>query len=72
MGSTSGIDLSGAVWMKSRRSSAQGNNCVEVASNLPGIVGVRDSKHPTGPALIFTADEWSAFLGGVKSGEFDT
>ncbi|GAA0995483.1 DUF397 domain-containing protein [Acrocarpospora macrocephala] len=65
------IDLSNAAWRKSSLSGS-GNNCVEVASNLPGIVGVRDSKHPTGPALIFTADEWSAFLGGVKSGEFDT
>jgi hypothetical protein len=32
---------------------------------------VRDSKNPTGPALRFTAAEWSVFTTGVKSGEFD-
>lgn len=63
-------DLTGAQWRKSTRSSAQGN-CVEVARNLPGIVAVRDSKNPTGPALIFTPSEWDAFLGGANDGEFD-
>ncbi|MEU6078454.1 DUF397 domain-containing protein [Micromonospora sp. NPDC047074] len=37
----------------------------EVADNLPGVVGVRDSKDPHGPALTFTARAWSAFVGGV-------
>lgn len=64
-------DLSGAVWRKSTRSDGNGGNCVEVARNLPGIVAVRDSKDRTGPALIFTPDGWSAFLDGVKTGEFD-
>ena len=26
-------------------------------------IAVRDSRHPTGPALIFTADDWNALLG---------
>ncbi|MFF4776472.1 DUF397 domain-containing protein [Microtetraspora fusca] len=64
------VDLSRLEWRKSRFSN-NGGNCVEIASNLPGVIGVRDSKNPTGPALIFTPDEWSAFLSGVKSGEFD-
>ncbi len=64
------VDLSRLEWRKSRFSN-NGGNCVEVASNLPGVIGVRDSKNPTGPALIFTPDEWSAFLSGVKTGEFD-
>ncbi len=34
-------------------------------------VAVRDSKNPAGPALIFTAAEWDAFVGGAKGGEFD-
>ena len=46
-------DLTGAVWRKSTRSSANGD-CVEVAKNLSGVVLVRDSKDPDGPALIFT------------------
>lgn len=32
---------------------------------------MRDSKNPTGPALIFTASEWDAFTAGVNDGEFD-
>nr|WP_285775285.1 DUF397 domain-containing protein [Microtetraspora sp. NBRC 13810] len=33
-------------------------------------VGVRDSKDPSGPALIFTPGEWRTFVSGVKAGEF--
>ncbi|WP_263656404.1 DUF397 domain-containing protein [Nonomuraea aurantiaca] len=65
------IDLSGAVWRKSSRSGSNGGQCVEVASNIPGIVAVRDSKDRGGPALTFTPGEWRAFLSGVKDGEFD-
>lgn len=60
----------GLVWIKSSRSLAQGS-CVEVASLPDGRVGVRDSKDPSGPLLRFTSDEWRAFLGGARNGEFD-
>ncbi|MFF3443486.1 DUF397 domain-containing protein [Streptosporangium sp. NPDC002721] len=66
------VDLSGAEWRKSARSNSQGGACVEVARNLPGVIAVRDSKNPNGPALVFTPAEWSAFLGGVLDGEFGT
>jgi hypothetical protein len=57
-------------WRTSSYSSGQGGNCVEIA-NLPnGTQAVRDSKNRTGPALTFTAAEWSAFTAGVRSGEF--
>ena len=56
------MDLSRADWRKSTFSSSNGGQCVEVAQNLPGVVAVRDSKDPNGPALIFTADEWRFFL----------
>ena len=57
-------------WVKSSLSFSNGN-CVEVA-NLPGgQVGVRHSKHTEGLVLRFTPDEWQAFLGGVRNGEFD-
>jgi Domain of unknown function (DUF397) len=65
------MDLTGADWRKSSYSSANGGNCVEVASNLPGAVAVRDSKDPHGPALLFTPAEWEAFTAGVRGGEFD-
>jgi len=60
-----------AHWLKSSLSFSNGN-CVEVA-NLPGgEIGVRHSKHTEGPVLRFTSDEWHAFLGGVRNGEFDS
>ncbi len=62
------IDLSGAAWRKSTRSSAEGQNCVEVAAGLPGIVAVRDSKHPAGPPLIVDPRNWTAFIRAVKAG----
>lgn len=59
-------------WIKSRRSNGNGgNNCVEVTRSDDGRVGVRDSKNPKGPVLVFTPDEWTAFVAGVKDGEFD-
>lgn len=64
-------DLSRAIWRKSTRSDANGGNCVEVAGNLPGLVAVRDSKDPDGPALTFSPGESTAFLTGVKAGEFE-
>ncbi|WP_063035379.1 DUF397 domain-containing protein [Nocardia grenadensis] len=63
-------DLSRAEWFKSTRSQG-GNDCVETAHLDNGHVGVRDSKNPTGPALIFAPGEWDAFLAGAKDGEFD-
>ncbi|WFE40248.1 DUF397 domain-containing protein [Micromonospora sp. WMMD998] len=56
------MELSDAKWRKSTRSGASGGNCVEVADDLPGVVAVRDSKDPTGPALTFTPSTWRTFL----------
>lgn len=56
------MDLTNATWRKSRRSGSSGGNCVEVADNLPGVVGVRDSKDPAGPALAFRPAAWRAFV----------
>jgi Domain of unknown function (DUF397) len=63
-------DLPGARWRKSGRSSAQGN-CVELARLAGAEVAIRNSRHPQGPALIFTDAELDAFLEGVKDGDFD-
>jgi hypothetical protein len=40
-------------------------------ANLADAVAVRDSKNKTGPVLVFTPAEWSAFVEGAKAGEFD-
>ncbi|MFD3456158.1 DUF397 domain-containing protein [Streptomyces sp. NPDC058691] len=63
-------DIDGAVWRKSRRSNPSGN-CVELAALPGGGFAMRNSRHPGGPALIYTRAEIEAFLGGVKDGDFD-
>ena len=62
--------LTGVTWVRSRRSGPTGGNCVEVAFLAGGEIAMRNSRHPQGPALIFTRSEWDAFLGGAKDGEF--
>ncbi|MDH2428226.1 DUF397 domain-containing protein [Sphaerisporangium sp. TRM90804] len=64
------MDLSRARWRKSSRSGSDGGECVEVATNLPGMVTVRDSKHLDGAPLVFPPGAWAAFLGGVKRDAF--
>jgi hypothetical protein len=59
-------DLTRAAWRKASYSGDNGGNCVEVARNLPGVVAVRDSKDPAGPALVFSQDEWAAFTAAIK------
>jgi hypothetical protein len=66
MRSTMEQDLATAEWRKS--SFSGGGNCVEVARNLPGIVAVRDSKNPHGPALVISRAGWAAFTDSVKAG----
>jgi hypothetical protein len=61
-------DLTGSNWRKSSYSSANGGNCVEVAADGAGVVAVRDSKDPDGPALVFAAAEWRSFTAQLRSG----
>lgn len=60
-------DLTNAQWRKSTRSGGNGGECVEVADNLPGVVAVRDSKDPNGPALTFEAAAFVAFVESLKA-----
>ncbi|WP_426509075.1 DUF397 domain-containing protein [Dactylosporangium sp. McL0621] len=64
------VNLEGAAWRKSTRSGPYSDNCVEVAF-VGGAVALRDSKDKTGPVLLFTPEEWLAFVGGTRDGEFD-
>ena len=64
-------DLDGVEWQKSRRSNSQGN-CVEMAGLPDGSVAVRNSRHPGGPALVYTKAEIEALILGAKDGDFDS
>lgn len=66
---TTAREISEANWRKSSYSNGNGQ-CVEVAFLEEGGVAVRDSKDPSGPALLFTAAEWDAFSAGMADGEF--
>jgi hypothetical protein len=63
-------ELGAVQWRKSQASNPSGN-CVEVAALPDGAVAMRNSRHPSGPALVYTRAEVSAFLTGVRNGEFD-
>lgn len=50
-------------WRRSSRCGHNGN-CVEVRLDGDGVL-VRDSKHPDGPVLAFTAQEWTDFVASL-------
>ncbi|MFE4653240.1 DUF397 domain-containing protein [Streptomyces sp. NBC_01550] len=64
--SSSEFDPSTATWHKSSYSGGDGGNCLEVADGHPGVVPVRDSKVPDGPALVFRTAAWSFFVANLK------
>lgn len=59
------LDLSGARWRKSSRSTNV-SNCVEVAVTA-GAVAVRDSKNPTGGVLAVPPPTWTAFTTALRA-----
>ncbi|OKJ70464.1 DUF397 domain-containing protein [Streptomyces sp. CB02460] len=61
------LDLSTTRWRKSSFSNGSGGNCLEVADGHPGLVPVRDSKRPDGPALVVNATAWAPFIESVKA-----
>lgn len=58
-------------WRKASYSTTNGGGCVEVATNLPELVAIRDSNDPDGPVLVFTPADWQEFITGVKAGRYD-
>lgn len=55
-------------WIKSTR--CADHACVEVATIGDDLIAVRDSKRPEQPFLRFDRAEWSAFIRGIKVGDF--
>ncbi|MFD7507189.1 DUF397 domain-containing protein [Streptomyces sp. NPDC059850] len=69
------LDLSSAAWVKSSYSNGNEGQCVEFAPGIAataGVVPVRDSKNPAGPALVFPAGAWGSFTTALCDGEFPT
>ncbi|MFI0980352.1 DUF397 domain-containing protein [Streptomyces sp. NPDC021093] len=62
----SSLQLQGAAWRRSSRSTGM-NNCVETAPAHCGLLAVRDSKRVHRPALLFSADAWSRFVGALRT-----
>jgi Domain of unknown function (DUF397) len=66
--------LAGCEWRKSSYSDAWGA-CLEVAhgGRVDGeaIVGLRDSKNPTGPVFAVHVTVWNTFVSRCAVGDFD-
>ncbi|WP_175411860.1 DUF397 domain-containing protein [Streptomyces sp. TRM64462] len=59
-------------WRKSSYSGPVADACLEVDDAArPTRVPVRDSKNPTGPAVVFGASAWVAFVGAVRGDALD-
>lgn len=57
-------------WRKSSYSFPDGQECVEITTDLAGWVGVRDSKLGSGsPLLAVTTQHWQALLSGACAAE---
>ena len=62
-------EVADLAWIKAKASNHNGA-CVEIAA-ATGKIAIRDSKDPAGPILVYTPDEFAAFLDGARNGEFD-
>jgi len=70
---TSGVPdplLCGVKWTKSSHSNPNGN-CVELAQLADGIIAVRNSRQPAGPALLCARAEMAMFVKAVRDGELN-
>jgi hypothetical protein len=66
----SAAELTGVAWQKAKRSNSQGA-CVEMARLSDGSIAVRNSRFPSGPALVYTQEEIDCLIHGARDGDFD-
>jgi Domain of unknown function (DUF397) len=65
------IDLPRAQWRKAASSTSGTGGCVEIASNLPGVVAIRDSKRPEDGVHVVSRAAFAAFLADAKDGRYN-
>jgi len=65
------MEPSRLTWRKASYSTTNGGGCVEVASDHPYAIAVRDSKDPDGLVLSIAPGLWRGFLADVKAGRHD-
>lgn len=63
------VDWKSLTWRTAAACNA--GSCVQVA-RVGGSVAMRNSKQPEGLVLIYSPDEWLAFMERAKKGEFDS
>ncbi|QKV92456.1 DUF397 domain-containing protein [Streptomyces sp. NA02950] len=71
----SDLDLSHAEWVKSSYSNGNEGQCVEFAPGIAataGVVPVRDSKYPAGPAVVSSRKAWGSFTAALRSEKFSS
>lgn len=62
-------DAADITWRKSSYSNGEGGACLEVSGGHQSHVGVRDSKVPDRPSLVFPPRAWAAFVAGISTTE---
>jgi len=68
---TVGTSFDETAWQRPETCGGNGGDCVEVNLSDPDLVALRDSKLAGSPALVFDNQEWAAFAGAVREGQFD-
>lgn len=59
------MELSGLAWRKASKSHEDGDQCVEIASDVD-VVYMRDSKNPDGPIIFISRDNFRRLANALK------
>lgn len=67
---TPSADPTSVVWRKASRSTATGNECVELTA-MADLIAVRDSKRPGGRNVTMTRSVFTLLVYGIRRGHYD-